>query len=174
MPRAKLTDKFLQSSKRIVPAAGQTDYWDQLTPGFGVRVSYGGRKSFQVLARINGKLQRFTLGAYPRLSLAEARDQAERMLKDAAKGISPKDRELEERHKAQAQRRNSSAKSQPSSWMITPRGCALATRCSECSIGSCCQPGPTGRSLRSLELRSKHCSGQRRRWRRSPPTGLHR
>ncbi|WP_424389227.1 Arm DNA-binding domain-containing protein, partial [Methyloceanibacter sp.] len=68
MPRAKLTDKFLQSSKRIVPAAGQTDYWDQLTPGFGVRVSYGGRKSFQVLARINGKLQRFTLGAYPRLS----------------------------------------------------------------------------------------------------------
>ncbi len=110
MPRAKLTDKFLQSSKRIVPAAGQTDYWDQLTPGFGVRVSYGGRKSFQVLARINGKLQRFTLGAYPRLSLAEARDQAERMLKDAAKGISPKDRELEERHKAQAQRRDSFGK----------------------------------------------------------------
>ena len=32
------------------------------------------------------------------------------MLKDAAKGISPKDRELEERHKAQAQRRNSFGK----------------------------------------------------------------
>ena len=106
MPRAKLTDKYLQSSKRIVPAAGQIDYWDQLTPGFGVRVSYGGRKSFQVLARVNGKLQRFTLGSYPRLSLADARDQAERMLKDAAKGISPKDRELEERQKRQAQRLN--------------------------------------------------------------------
>ena len=32
------------------------------------------------------------------------------MLKDAAKGISPKDRELEERHKAQAQRRDSFGK----------------------------------------------------------------
>jgi integrase len=118
MPRAKLTDKLLQSSKRIdpatgqgvVPATGQIDYWDQLTPGFGVRVSYGGRKAFQVLARINGKLQRFTLGAYPRISLAEARDQAERMLKDAAAGISPKDREIEERNKTQAQRLNSFGK----------------------------------------------------------------
>jgi len=106
MPRAKLTDKFLQS-KRVVPATGQIDYWDQLTPGFGVRVSYGGRKAFQVLTRINGKLQRFTLGAYPTLTLADARDQAQNIIKDAAKGISVKDREIEERQKAQAQRRNS-------------------------------------------------------------------
>jgi len=109
MPRAKLTDKYLQSRKRV-PAAGQIDYWDQLTPGFGVRVSYGGRKSFQVLTRINGKLQRFTLGAYPRLSLAEARDQAERMLKDAAKGISPKDRQIQEHQKRRAGQLNSFGK----------------------------------------------------------------
>jgi Arm DNA-binding domain len=102
MPRARLTDKYLQSRKRV-PAAGQIDYWDQLTPGFGVRVSYGGRKSFQVLARINGKLKRTTIGSYPRISLADARDQAERILKDAAKGISAKDREVEERQKRQAQ-----------------------------------------------------------------------
>jgi len=93
-----------------VPAAGQIDYWDQLTPGFGVRVSYGGRKSFQVLARINGKLKRTTIGSYPRVSLADARKQAERILKDAAEGISPKDREVEERRKRQAQRLNSFGK----------------------------------------------------------------
>ena len=108
MPREKLTDFFLKK-KTIVPATGQRDYWDQLTPGFGVRVSYGGRKSFQVLARVNGRLQRTTLGSYPELSLADARKQAERMLKDAAAGISPKDREVEERQKRQAQRLNSFA-----------------------------------------------------------------
>ena len=104
MPRHKLTDAFLRSVK--TPAEGQIEYWDTLTPGFGVRVSYGGRKAFQVLTRIDGKLHRFTIGAYPRFSLSEARDQAERIIKDAAKGVSPQEREAEERHKAQAHRRN--------------------------------------------------------------------
>ena len=107
MPRHKLTDAFLRNVK--LPAQAQTEHWDTLTPGFGVRVSYGGRKAFQVLTRVNGKLQRFTLGAYPTLSLAEARDQAERIIKDAAKGISPKDREAEDRRKAQAERLNTFA-----------------------------------------------------------------
>ena len=104
MPRHKLTDAFLRTVK--TPADGQTEYWDTLTPGFGVRVSYGGRKAFGVLTRINGKLHRFTLGSYPKMSLSEARDQAERVIKDASKGISSKDREVEERRKVQARRRN--------------------------------------------------------------------
>jgi integrase len=107
LPRHKLTDAFLRNLKP--PATGQVEYWDALTPGFGVRVSYGGRRAFQALTRINGKLQRFTLGSYPKLALVEARDQAERIIKDAAKGISPKDREAEERTKAHAARRNTFA-----------------------------------------------------------------
>ena len=59
-----------------------------------------------VLTRIDGKLHRFTLGAYPKTSLADARDEAERIIKDAAKGISPNEREAEERRKAQANKRN--------------------------------------------------------------------
>jgi integrase len=104
MPRHRLTDVYLKGNR--TPTKGQIDYWDTLTPGFGVRVSYGGRKAFVVMTRVNGKLQRFTLGSYPKLSLAEARDQAERIIKDAAKGISPKEREGEEKRKAQAARRN--------------------------------------------------------------------
>ena len=50
MPRHKLTDAFLRGVK--TPAEGQIEYWDTLTPGFGIRVSYGGRKAFQVLTRI--------------------------------------------------------------------------------------------------------------------------
>ncbi len=107
MPRHKLTDAFLRSVK--TPADGQTEYWDTLTPGFGVRVSYGGRKAFVVLTRINGKLHRFTIGSYPKLSLSEARDQAEKIIKDATKGVSPQEREAEERRKAQAHSRNTFA-----------------------------------------------------------------
>ena len=104
MPRHKLTDAFLRNLKP--PAEAQIEYWDTLTPGFGVRASYGGRRAFQVLTRIGGKLHRFTLGSYPKLSLSDARDQAEKIIKDAAKGIAPKEREAEERRKAQADRRN--------------------------------------------------------------------
>jgi integrase len=104
MPRHKLTDAFLRSLK--TPATGQVEYWDALTPGFGVRVSYGGRKAFQALTRVNGKLQRFTLGSYPSMSLLQARDEAEQIIKDAAKGISPKDREAEDRRRAVADKRN--------------------------------------------------------------------
>jgi integrase len=105
MPRQKLTDAFLRNVK--APGEAQVEYWDTLTPGFGVRVSYGGRKAFVVLTRINGKLHRFTLGAYPKKGLSEARDDAERIIKDAAKGISPNERETEEKRKAQANKRNS-------------------------------------------------------------------
>ena len=104
MPRHKLTDAFLRTVKP--PSEAQVEYWDTLTPGFGVRVSYGGRKAFVVLTRIGGKLQRFTLGAYPKKALGEARDAAERIIKDATKGISPKEREAEDRRKAQSDRRN--------------------------------------------------------------------
>jgi integrase len=107
LPRHKLTDAFLRNLKP--PATGQVEYWDALTPGFGVRVSYGGRKAFQALTRIDGRLQRFTLGSYPKMALVDARDQAKRIIKDAAKGVSPKDRDAEERRKAQTARRNTFA-----------------------------------------------------------------
>ena len=52
--------------------------WDKILPGFGIRVSMGGRKSFIVGTRIDGKFRRITLtppyGADSgRLTLADAR-----------------------------------------------------------------------------------------------------
>lgn len=49
------------------PEKGQRDYWDERFPGFGVRVSQGGSKTF--IANI-GKVRR-TIGRYPFISLAE-------------------------------------------------------------------------------------------------------
>jgi integrase len=58
------------------PAAGQVDYWDADNPGFGLRVSAGGRKAWVAMYRHGNVKHRLTLGTYPTLSLAEAREKA--------------------------------------------------------------------------------------------------
>ncbi|HEV2189181.1 MAG TPA: tyrosine-type recombinase/integrase [Stellaceae bacterium] len=58
------------------PESGQVDYWDMDNPGFGLRVSYGGRKAWVAMYRHGNVKRRLTLGTYPALSLAEAREKA--------------------------------------------------------------------------------------------------
>jgi integrase len=109
MPRHKLSDAFLKGS-RIGSTASQIDYWDTLTPGFGVRVGLGGRKSFQVMTRVDGRVRRFTLKPpYPVLSLAEARERAAKIIKDAQLGLDPAAAKAEEKRAALKLRRNTFA-----------------------------------------------------------------
>src|SRR5262245_5681069 len=60
------------------PTSGQVDYWDAHNPGFGLRASAGGRKSWILMYRHGNVKRRLTLGTYPALSLADAREQAGR------------------------------------------------------------------------------------------------
>ena len=62
------------------PRSGQVDYWDADTPGFGLRVSAGGRMSWVVMYRHGDVKRRLTLGNYPALSVAEGRAKARRAL----------------------------------------------------------------------------------------------
>jgi integrase len=97
--RQRLTDKGIRGLK--APAEGQIDIWDQVLPGFGVRVGYGGRKAFIVGTRINGKFRRITLKpAYPHLELAEARSQAKQIIADAQAGIGPDERKKRDAKKS--------------------------------------------------------------------------
>jgi integrase len=57
------------------------DYWDAYNPGFGLRVSAGGRRSWVLMYRHGNVKRRLTLGTYPALSLADAREQAGRALR---------------------------------------------------------------------------------------------
>ena len=57
----------------LKPRSERYEAWDTLTPGFGVRVSPAGRKSFFWLYRFEGLARRMTFGTYPRLSLTKAR-----------------------------------------------------------------------------------------------------
>ncbi len=85
--RVPLTKLFVDSVKP--PHQGQIDYWDTHASGFGLRVSAAGQKSWVTIYRHNGRLRRMTLGAYPTLSLADARRLARAALRDAAHGADP-------------------------------------------------------------------------------------
>ncbi len=99
--RHRLTDR---SIKQKPPATGQTEIWDTVVPGLACRISYGGRRTFTIMTRIDRRQIRRTVGHYPNLSLSDARDKARDMLADAAKGIDPMERERRDRHEAQRAR----------------------------------------------------------------------
>lgn len=107
MPILKLSDKGMAALKLPPEGQAQIDYWDSLTPSFGVRVSRGGRKAFFVATRIDGRLRRLTLKpAFPALSLADARTEARKMIADAQAGIDPEARKAAVRAAAAKRKRN--------------------------------------------------------------------
>ena len=87
MPTMKMTARSLATLRP--PAKGQVDYFDEALPGFGLRVSYGGRRAWILLYRHHGVKRRMKIGSYPTLPLAVARDQARAALRDVALGKDP-------------------------------------------------------------------------------------
>jgi integrase len=71
------------------PATGQIDYWDKRKPGFGIRVSKGGTKTWLVMYRQQGRKKRCPLGHFPDMSVADARAKATATMGDVAKGADP-------------------------------------------------------------------------------------
>ena len=87
MSNTTLTDVRLRSLK---PEPNRrVEIWDAQLPGFGLRVSPTGTKSFILLYRIHGRPRRMTLGRYPQLSLADARVQAREALNIVDSGADP-------------------------------------------------------------------------------------
>jgi hypothetical protein len=74
----------------LTPQTGQVEYYDRRLPSFGVRLSYQGSKSWFGMTRLDGKLIRVTLGRFPALSLAEAREEARRVANLAGTGKDPR------------------------------------------------------------------------------------
>jgi integrase len=71
------------------PSAGQADHFDQGYPGLALRVSYGGAKTWVYFFRLFGKQKRMTLGRFPSMSLAAARDAWRAARTTLDKGESP-------------------------------------------------------------------------------------
>lgn len=87
MPRRKLT--AISVEKLRPPSTGRVEHFDTVLPGFAVRISASGVKSWVVFYRHQGHQTRMTLGRYPVLSLAEAREEARRALQQVAAGLDP-------------------------------------------------------------------------------------
>jgi integrase len=83
--KKNITAAFVASAK--APAQGQIDYWDTKLKGFGLRVSQGGRRTWIAMYRHQGRLRRYTIGTYPPLTLADAREMARDKLADVQKGV---------------------------------------------------------------------------------------
>ncbi|MBO6716731.1 MAG: site-specific integrase [Rhizobiaceae bacterium] len=88
MPKTNLTAASVDRLKP--PPNGQVEYYDRRLPAFGLRLSHKGTKAWFVMTRINGKLARLTLGRYPALSLADARQKAGEAIDLTAAGKDPR------------------------------------------------------------------------------------
>lgn len=86
MPSINLNQKKLESLK---PELMRRDYWDSSLKGFVLRVSPDGKRVFSVYYRIDAQQRRKTLGEYPVLKLADARERARADLELVRRGIDP-------------------------------------------------------------------------------------
>jgi integrase len=90
----EFTDRALKGLP-IPPKPQQLDYFDAKARGLGLRISYGGRRSFFAMySNSAGKRQRVSLGEYGRIedgkmSLAQARKRAKAKLGEVAKDRDP-------------------------------------------------------------------------------------
>lgn len=111
MARVKLTKTLvdaLEPSKK-----GQTFVWDSDLPGFGVRITSTGTKSWIVQMRVRGgKERRMTVGLCNKVPLDKARMEAKKFLATADLGHDP------------AQERREAREVKPDKGAIKPRAAA--------------------------------------------------
>ena len=107
-PRKPHRMKFTQAAVDGLakPATGRFEVWDTLLPGFGMRVSESGLKTWQAFYRVNGKMVREKLGTLAQIpNVADARERARMSMTRAKGGTNPVEqkRQAEEERKRQAE-----------------------------------------------------------------------
>lgn len=80
MPKLRLTEISVRNL--VPPTSGQQTYWDASLPGFGIRMGAGGSATWIVM---HGKdRRRLSVGKYPLVGIAKARDEAKKLLAEAS------------------------------------------------------------------------------------------
>jgi integrase len=87
MPRIKLTAAAIERVR--APVRGQVDYFDAAFPALALRVTARGVRSWVYFGRVHGKMKRATLGRYPTLTLAKARQKAGETADAMRQGVDP-------------------------------------------------------------------------------------
>lgn len=83
--------KFGESTVKNAPSikGKQAVYWDDLLPGFGLRVSPGGARSFFYQYRFGGRAKKITIGRWDVWKVKKARDEVKRLAGLVAAGKDP-------------------------------------------------------------------------------------
>src|SRR3954453_7159971 len=91
-------------TKRVVdgaaPAAKDAFVWDTDVPGFGLKITPAGRRTFILQYRLGGRsgsTKRLTLGQFGGITAEEARGEAKKLLGTGARGEDPGTTRLGER-----------------------------------------------------------------------------
>ena len=90
------------NEKELAKLSGKKGSGNRLTfdgkvPGFAVCVTASGATSFILNYRIHGRQRRYTIGRYPEISVADARDEALDLRQQIRKGLDPLDRRTNSR-----------------------------------------------------------------------------
>lgn len=88
MPTAKFTTRWIDTNAKP-PARGQVDYIDSSFPGFTLRVTAKGVKTWTLCYYFHKRRRRLTLGRYPSVSLGEARKRAMNALAKKSSDVDP-------------------------------------------------------------------------------------
>src|SRR4051794_11672266 len=101
MPTSRFTQ--LAGDRLTAPATGPVIHWDRSLPGFGVRITVNGAKSWVAMYRVNGKTVIETIGAVARIPKIDgARKLARESMARAAAGENPVTERKERARKAAA------------------------------------------------------------------------
>lgn len=97
-----ITDTLIKALKP--PAAGRIEIKDDRCAGLEFRLTKAGAASWSLRFRdpLTGKPSRSTIGRYPDISLAAARERGNALRRDVAAGINPVERKYKDRHDASA------------------------------------------------------------------------
>ena len=107
--RARFSDRLLQSIKP--PPAGERplDLWDDVVRGLGFRVGHSGSRTFHTMVRVHGRQVRQVIGPYPAVKLKEAREEAGEIIRQARKGVNPREERRRVRREAERAQRDTFA-----------------------------------------------------------------
>lgn len=83
----RLTDNAVRSLP--APDKGNRVTYDDAVSGFGIRVTAAGSRSFVLNYRVEGRERRITIGPFPAWSVAAAREQAQKLRRQADTGSDP-------------------------------------------------------------------------------------
>ncbi len=107
--RTRFSDRLLQSVKPPPAGARPIELWDDLVRGLGFRVGHSGTRTFHVMTRCNGRQTRVVVGPYPATKLKDAREEAGEIIRQARKGVDPREERRQTRREAERAQRDTFA-----------------------------------------------------------------